>query len=157
MDLRKVKKLLDLMEAHDLAEVELESEGEKIRLRKDHPAPAPMQMHMTSSPMPAPAAVERAAAAAAIPEPKVPKDTVEITSPMVGTFYRSPAPDAEAFVAVGDKVEEESVVCIIEAMKVMNAIKAELRGEIVAILVENGEAVEYGQPLFAVKPAPAQG
>jgi acetyl-CoA carboxylase biotin carboxyl carrier protein len=160
LDLRKVKKLLDLMEEHDLAEVELESEGEKIRLRKDNPTSVPMQMHMTSSPMPtAPPAVERPAVAAAEtkPEAKIPKDTVEITSPMVGTFYRAPAPDAEAFIAVGDKVEEESVVCIIEAMKVMNAIKAELRGEIVAILVENGEAVEYGQPLFAVKPAPPQG
>ena len=146
MDLRKVKKLLDLMEEHELAELELESEGEKVRLRKNSAAV------VTSTPtfvhtMPA---LDRPAAPAL--EETKPKDTVEIVSPMVGTFYRAPAPDAESFVQVGLKVEEETVVCIIEAMKVMNAIKAEVKGEVVAILVENGEAVEFGQPLFAVKP-----
>lgn len=78
---------------------------------------------------------------------------VEITSPMVGTFYRAPAPDAEPYVKVGDKVEEDTVVCIVEAMKLMNELEAEVSGEIVEILVENEELVEYGQPLFRVKQA----
>jgi len=153
MDLRKVKKLLDLMEAHELAEIEVESEGEKVRLRKNVPGggvtvvPAPYTAPLAeppakSLPEPAPQAEEKKA-----------KDVVEIVSPMVGTFYRAQSPESEPFVSVGSKVQEDTVVGVIEAMKVMNAIKAEVSGEIVAILVENGEAVEYGQPLFAVKPA----
>ena len=161
MDLRKVKKLLDLMEEHNLAEIEIECEGEKVRLRKSLPErtdapPVAATMHIPIMPgapaalptpvAPAPATEERAAESAD-------SGTVEIVSPMVGTFYRSGAPDSESFVGIGDSVDGETVVCIIEAMKVMNTIKAEITGEIVAILVEDGEAVEYGQPLFAVKPA----
>ena len=86
-----------------------------------------------------------------VPEVERPSGVVEIHSPMVGTFYRSPSPEAEPFVGVGSAVEEETVICIIEAMKVMNEIKAECTGQVVEILVENGEPVEYGQPVFLVK------
>jgi acetyl-CoA carboxylase biotin carboxyl carrier protein len=158
MDLRKVKKLLDLLEAHGLAEIEVESEGEKVRLRKNNPAhpgaAAPVAFVAPAQAVaPAAAAVPGSAAA----EESKSAGTAKIVSPMVGTFYRAPGPEAEPFVSVGSHVDEDTVVCIIEAMKVMNAIKAETSGEIAAILVENGEAVEYGQPLFAVKTAAHQG
>ena len=157
MDLRKVKKLLGLMEEHNLAEIEIEAEGEKVRLRKSLPertgAP-PVAATVTIPAMPAvpppPAVPARVADEQAVDSAD--NATADIVSPMVGTFYRSGAPDAEPFVGVGDSVDDETVVCIIEAMKVMNTIKAEMTGEIVAILVEDGEAVEYGQPLFAVRP-----
>ena len=92
-----------------------------------------------------------AAPAAAEPEPAAPKRGEEILSPMVGTFYRAPSPDTSPFVEVGDRIGRESVVCIVEAMKVMNEIKAEVEGEILEILVQNGEPVEFGQPLFLVR------
>jgi acetyl-CoA carboxylase biotin carboxyl carrier protein len=143
MDLDKIKEILALMEANDLAEVEIEEEGKKIRLRK------------TEIKLATPVATRSAEhpPAAAHPARERPKDCVEITSPMVGTFYRANAPDAEPYVRVGDTVEQETVICIIEAMKVMNEIKAELHGQIVDILVENGDVIEFGQPLFLVKPA----
>jgi acetyl-CoA carboxylase biotin carboxyl carrier protein len=107
--------------------------------------------------MPAPAA--HAPAAAAAPARQRPKDCLEITAPMVGTFYRASAPDAEPYVKIGDKVEVETIICIVEAMKVMNEIKAEIHGEIADVLVENGDVIEFGQPLFLVRPgaAAAQG
>ncbi len=162
MDLRKVKKLLGLMEEHNLAEIEIEAEGEKVRLRKSLPerAGAPPLTAVTIPAMPA-AAVTPVAPVPTAPAPvageeavdSVDNGTVEIVSPMVGTFYRSGSPEAEPFISVGESVDDETVVCIIEAMKVMNTIKAEMTGEVVAILVEDGEAVEYGQPLFAIKPS----
>lgn len=158
MDLDEVLKLLELMEAHGLDEVEVEQGGTRIRLKKSGaPPPAPAVIAA-----PIPAVFANNGAAAAVPNgvagesakdtpDKAAEDTVEITSPMVGTFYRAHTPDAEPFVSEGDKVAPDTVVSIIEAMKVMNEIKAETAGVIVSILVENGESVEYGQPLMVVR------
>ena len=149
MDLDKVVKLIGLMESHGLDEVEVEEEGVHIRLRKGGApviAPAAVLPAVPAVPVAAPAAPATAT------KPADKKDTVEITSPMVGTFYRAASPDADSFVNPGDHVTPDTVVCIIEAMKVMNEIKAEIEGEVVSVLVENGESVEYGQPLLAVRP-----
>jgi acetyl-CoA carboxylase biotin carboxyl carrier protein len=154
MDLDEVQKLLELMESHGLDEVEIEQGDTRIKLRKGG-----------SSPMPIPtviAAPLHVAAANGLPEAAAPQNGAEaakeekddagkIASPMVGTFYRSPTPDADSFVHVGDHVTADQVVCIIEAMKVMNEIKAEAEGEILSILVESGESVEYGQPLMTIR------
>ncbi len=151
IDLRDVKRLLTLMDRHGLSELELEDEGRKLRLAKGgvvaaSPAPA--------APAPAAAAAAPAPAETAPPpsSPSVAAKGTEIKSPMVGTFYRSPSPEAAPFVEVGDTIRKDSVVCILEAMKVMNEIKAEIDGEILAVLVQNGEAVEFDQPLLLVKP-----
>ncbi len=154
MDVRELKKIVEIMNQNDLAELEIEEEGRRIRLKKAGvepvmAAPAPMAMPAAMA-VPAVAPVPGAAAEAA---PAADDGLQTISAPMVGTFYRSPSPDADAYVQGGSKVGAESVVCILEAMKVMNEIKAECNGEIVKVCVENGEAVEYGQPLFLVKPA----
>lgn len=152
MDLQEVQKLLDLMEAHGLDEIEVEQEGRRIRLKKAGPAPVASYI---AAPQPLVHAAPQASAAApqAAPVAPAPADpnVVQVLSPMVGTFYRAPSPDADPFANVGDNVQAESVVCIIEAMKVMNEIKAEHEGEIVSILVENGESVEFGQPLMTIR------
>jgi len=156
IDIKKLKQLVALMADNDLTEMDLEGEGEKITLKRGSsgqvqyvPQPAPQAAPPPAAPTPAaPPAGDAPAAPEADPAPAGPT----IDSPMVGTFYASPSPDADAFVAVGSKVKPDTVVCIVEAMKVFNEIKAETAGEIVEILVENGAAVEYGQPLFRVKP-----
>jgi len=165
MDMRNVVKLVKLMETHGLDEVEVEEGELHIRLKKGgtpNLPPAVAAPVIVPTPVGAPAPPNGAAngtgnGAPAAPEhaPEAKSDTVEIPSPMVGTFYRTQTPDAESFVNVGDKVGEDTVICIIEAMKVMNEIKAEVEGEIVSILVENGESVEYGQPIMTVKPSGA--
>ena len=141
--------LIDLMNENDIAELEVEEKGSRIRLRKTEKQPE--KPVIISSPGPAPQmAAEQTAPAARVEQP--PADhRLTIKSPMVGTFYRSPSPDAEPFIEPGDVVNEESVVCIIEAMKVMNEIKSECQGTIKEILVSNGEPVEYGQPLFLLE------
>lgn len=139
------------MERMDLFEVEVEQEGKRVHIVRGAPraaAPAPV----FAAAAPSGAAPSPAAPAAAAPVSR----GIEITSPMVGTFYRSPGPDAAPFVDVGDRIAKNTVVCIVEAMKVMNEIKAEAEGEILEILVQNGEPVEFGQPLFLVRPAGAQ-
>ena len=160
MDTENVVKLIELMEAHGLDEIEV-AEGElHIRLKKAGNGPiaapiiaTPLQMAAAGNGLAMPQANGHTDTA---PEPEK-KDTLEITSPMVGTFYRSSSPDADHFVNKGDHVTPDSVICIIEAMKVMNEIKAEAEGEIVSILVENGESVEYGQPIMIIRPpAPSQ-
>jgi acetyl-CoA carboxylase biotin carboxyl carrier protein len=155
MDPKNLKRIVELMNQHDLAEVEIEEEGRRLRLRKmEARVPA-----MPAVPAPAPFAAAAASATAAPEAPSAPaagaaKEPLHtIKAPMVGTFYRSPSPDADAYADVGSRVSPESVVCILEAMKVMNEIKAECAGEIVKVCVQNGEAVEYDQPLFLVKPA----
>ena len=145
MDLQEVLKLLELMETHKLDEIEVEQGGVRIRLKKGGPPPV---AQVIAAPAPAP---HPAAAAAAAKPAEVDKDLAQIVSPMVGTFYRAASPDAEPFVNDGDRITAEQVVCIIEAMKVMNEIKAEIEGEIVSVLVENGESVEYGQPLMTIR------
>ena len=138
MDLDKIKSLIKLMEDHDLTAFELEDAGFKVRLEKGG-----AKEQVIAAPQPV--AVEETT-----PEKIVAEDTEEISAPMVGTFYKSPSPDADAFVKVGDAVDEGTVVCIIEAMKVMNQIKAEKSGVIQRILVEDASPVEFGQGLFVI-------
>jgi acetyl-CoA carboxylase biotin carboxyl carrier protein len=152
MDLRDVKRLVHLMDLHGLTEVELEDAGRRVRLKKGADAHAAVTAHVVPAiPAPGAPAAAPAPAPALAPAPK----GSEIRSPMVGTFYRSPSPEAAPFVEVGDVVRKDSVVCIIEAMKVMNEIKADCDGEVLAVLAQNGEAVEFDQPLFLVRPADA--
>lgn len=139
------------MERSEIAELEFEEEGLKLRLsRKGNDAPAQI---IQAAPAAA-AAVATAATAPAVEAPAAEEEGISlIKSPMVGTFYSSPSPDSAAFVDVGSKVKADTVVCIIEAMKVMNEIQSEIGGTITEMLVENGDAVEYGQPLYKVKTA----
>ena len=151
MDLNKIKQVVDLMKKSDLSEFEIQDQEFKLRIKRDvagrtpaapaAQAPAPAQ----ASAAPAPTAPAPTAPAAADPNMKM------ITSPMVGTFYATPSPDSPNFVAIGSSVKADSVVCIIEAMKVMNEIQSELSGTIVECLVASGTSVEFGQPLFRVK------
>jgi acetyl-CoA carboxylase biotin carboxyl carrier protein len=149
MDLDEIKQILQLMDENGLAEFELEREGFRVALRKAGavlPATAVMPAAQAPTPTAAvlgPGAVPQGAETEAV-------STVTINSPMVGTFYVAPSPEAPPFVGVGDPVSGDTVVCILEAMKVMNEIKAEVEGTIVEVLVENAEPVEYGEPLFRV-------
>jgi len=145
MDIKEIKGIIDLMRKNGLLEFEYEKDGTKIRIRR---GPDGEPQVVTSSPglIPAPAVLP---IASGIPL-TVPQ--ASINSPMVGTFYSSPAPDAPVYVEVGTVVNSETVVCIIEAMKVMNEIKAEMSGTVVEILAENGKPVEFGKPLFRIKP-----
>ena len=145
-DVKKVRRLVELMKEHDLAEIDLRQGEQRIRLRRG--ADPVVQQY---APQPRPVA-DQASQAAPPPKPAAVDEThvVVIKSPMVGTFYLSPNPESAAFVKVGDHVGPESIVCIIEAMKVFNEIPAEVSGQIVAALAENGEPVEFGQPLFKV-------
>jgi acetyl-CoA carboxylase biotin carboxyl carrier protein len=149
-DLAELKRLVALMRANDLFEVEMEEEGRRVRVVRGG---APVVSH--AAPAAPVAAAQPAGAAAAAAAPAAAKESrgVEIPSPMVGTFYRSPSPDASPYVEVGDRIKKDSPICIVEAMKVMNEIKAEVEGEILEILVQNGEPVEFGQPLFLIRPA----
>ncbi len=155
MNLKKLKELLAIMEAHDLCEIEIEEGDTRIRLKKSGAGAGEV---VTPTVVHVPAVVPVLQAQQQEPEPEeATEETTEITSPMVGTFYRASAPDAEPFVSVGDPLEMDGVLCVIEAMKVMNEIRSETEGEIVAILVEDGEAVEFGQPLMVVKPISSSG
>ncbi len=145
MDLREIEDILKLMDQHHLTEFSLEREQCKLHLVKTQGV-APVAFAV-----PAPVAAAPAPAPAAAPAP-APSNLPQITSPMVGTFYRAPAPDAQPFVKIGQVVEPDTTVCIIEAMKVINEIKAEMRGRIAEIMVDNAEPVEFGQPLFRVEP-----
>ncbi len=151
MDIKDIKRIIELMKENELSEFEMAEEGFRISLRRKGFGSEP-QVVMTAMPQAVAAPVAVAAAPAAAPAPEVPSNLIEIKSPMVGTFYRSASPEAEAFVALGKDVDQESVVCIIEAMKVMNEIKAEIRGTIRKVLVENATSVQFGQPLFLVEP-----
>ena len=145
MDLRKLKKLIDLVQESGIAELEITEGEEKVKIVKGGvvvaaPAPAPAP----------PAEARPAAGAAPASEPEPAQEGHVVKAPMVGTFYRSPSPDAKAFVEVGQAVKEGDTICIIEAMKLMNEIEADASGTIKAILVENGQPVEFGQPLFVI-------
>ena len=155
MDLRKLKTLIDLVSESGISELEV-TEGEgKVRIVKNAPPvyvqPSTQYAPQYASPVPAPGgALEAPAASApATPAPAAPQGHV-VTSPMVGTFYRAPSPGADPFVQVGDTVKEGQTICIIEAMKLLNEIESDKSGVVKEILVENGQAVEYGQPLFVV-------
>jgi len=147
-DVRKIRRLVELMNDHDLAEIDLRQADQRIRLRRGVDVPGPLP-----GPAVVPAAAAAPAAAAPAEEPPAEAtDMVLIKSPMVGTFYTASSPDAEPFVKVGDHVNPDTTVCIVEAMKVFNEIAAECSGQIVAFLVDNGDPVEFGQALFKVDP-----
>ena len=160
MNLDDINQILDLMREHDLSEFELEREGFKIRVRKGGQqvavAPAAIMPVAMSAPAAAPIAAAPAPAPASAGGGVVPLegdgvDLAVIKSPIVGTFYRSSEPGAKAFVEVGDTVKRGQVLCIIEAMKLMNEIESDCDGELAAVYVENGKAVQFGDRLFAVK------
>lgn len=150
MDLKEIKQIVDLMKRSALTEFEIEEKDFKLRICRKNgdyqvvSAPAPVSTAPAAYPA-EPAPTRAAPTPAPVDEGKL------IKSPMVGTFYSAPNPDSPAFVKTGDSVDAESTVCIIEAMKVMNEIKAELSGTIAEVLVQNGESVEYGQPLFRIR------
>ncbi len=152
MDVDGIKKLISLMNDNDLCELEVEEEGRKVRLRKheQHSAPGGVMVSMPMG-MGAPAAAAPATAAAAPAAKPARTDVFEVKSPLVGTFYRSAKPGAPPFCDVNERVGAEKTLCIIEAMKVMNEIKAEIEGVIEAVLVNNGEPVEFNQPLFLIR------
>lgn len=149
MDIRKIKKLIELLESSGVAEIEITEGEESVRIARSAPAYAP-PLSAPPAPMMPGAGPAAGSEAAPPPEPEAPRGHV-VTAPMVGTFYRSPAPDASPFVEVGQQVKDGDVVCIIEAMKMMNQITADRAGRIAAIELENGEPVEYGQPLFVIE------
>jgi acetyl-CoA carboxylase biotin carboxyl carrier protein len=150
MDLRKLKKLIDLVQESGISELEVTEGEEKVRIAKHSTGPAPVS-YVPQAPVmhAAPAAAAPAAVAPAASEPALPDGHV-VKSPMVGTFYRASAPGAKPIVEVGQSVAVGDVLCIIEAMKLMNEIEADAAGTIKAILVENGEPLEYGEPLFII-------
>lgn len=153
MDIRKIKKLIELLEESDLAEIEVQEGEGSVRISrygKNVPVAAPMMAHMPSSAAPVAPAVTAATTApeaAAAPQPS----GHIITSPIVGSFYRAPAPGAPPFVEVGQRVKVGDTLCVIEAMKMMNQIESDKDGVVAAVLVENGQPVEYGQPIFAIE------
>jgi acetyl-CoA carboxylase biotin carboxyl carrier protein len=157
MDVREIKKLITLMNENDLHRLEVEEEGKRYLLQKGPSEYALGYLHQLAAQAPLPPAAALSMGGPATPGapshgPSRPEGTVTFNSPMVGTFYRSSSPEAEAFVKQGDHVGPDSVVCIIEAMKVFNEVKAEMSGTIVEVLAENAEAVEYNQPLFLIRP-----
>jgi acetyl-CoA carboxylase biotin carboxyl carrier protein len=159
MDLDEIKQILDLMREHDLAEFELERESGKVKLRKQSNNPqfvaaAPPVPHLAyAPPVAAPVLAPALGGEAVLTAASEDVDLAIIKSPIVGTFYRSSEPGAKPFAEVGQQVRKGQVLCIIEAMKLMNEINAECDGEVVKVYVENGQAVQYGERLFAVKPA----
>jgi|SRR5438067_5029794 len=144
MDLRKLKKLIDLVQESGIAELEITEGEEKVKIVKG----GVVSMAAAPAAVAVPAAPAPSAAAAPTAPPAEGQEGHVVKAPMVGTFYRSPSPDAKAFVEVGQAVKEGETICIIEAMKLMNEIEADASGSVKAILVENGQPVEYGQPLF---------
>ena len=149
MDLRKLKKLIDLVEESGIAELEITEGEEKVRISRNNSANAPVSASVTPVAVAPPASAAGAAPAAGEPAPPQAEGHV-LKSPMVGTYYRAPSPGAKAFVEVGQTVNEGDTVCIIEAMKLLNEIEADRSGVIKAILVENGQPVEYGHPLMVI-------
>ena len=151
-DLQKIKELIEIMKANDLLEVEIKHGEDKIFLKRTGPqqpvvAAVPIVAPAVSAPL---GAADTAAARTTAPQQN--ENLVEIKSPLVGIFYSAPSPDSKPYAEIGTQVEPAAVVCVIEAMKVMNEIRAETNGKIVEILVKNGQAVQYGQVLFRVKP-----
>jgi acetyl-CoA carboxylase biotin carboxyl carrier protein len=151
MNLKEIKEIINLMEEHNLSEIEVEKGDQKIKLRKtpktDPGIPTEQQAGMQR-----PQNAEAAATQEHSQEKKI-SNLIEIKAPIVGTFYRSPSPDAVSFVEVGQEIEIGQVVCIIEAMKLMNEIKSEVRGKVVDILVENADPIEFGQILLLIEPS----
>ncbi|MFA7331449.1 MAG: acetyl-CoA carboxylase biotin carboxyl carrier protein [Candidatus Delongbacteria bacterium] len=153
MDFNEIRKLVKLVEASAISSLEVEEGELSIRIEKHTLAPAPLQpAGLPGGYAPAPAPVYQMAPAAAPPAPATASHLLEVKAPMVGTFYRSPGPDKEPFVKVGDMIAPGKTLCILEAMKIMNEIEAELSGRVVEILVENGQPVQFDQVLFRIEP-----
>lgn len=155
MDLRKIKKLIELLEESELAEIEIHEGEESVRLIRNHPQPASTQT--ISAPAPAPAPAQPSSAGTGQPAEsesaqELPEGEV-VRSPMVGTFYAAPSPEADPFVKVGSRVSSGDTLCLVEAMKMFNQIEAEFSGEVVAVLVEDGQPVEFDEPLFVIRKA----
>jgi acetyl-CoA carboxylase biotin carboxyl carrier protein len=155
VDFKDIKKIVELMDQHGLSQFKLEQDETKLELKKGGDVDiSAVQALLASAPAPQPfAAAPAGGAAPVVDDGGLAAGIEEVTSPMVGTFYTAPSPDSDEFVKVGDKISADSTVCIIEAMKVMNEIKSEIAGEVVEILVENGTAVQFGEPLLRVKTA----
>ena len=151
MDIRKVKKLIELLEASSVDEIEIKEGEESVRISRNTAAPIAMAAPVAAPAMPTPLAPVPAAPAPAPPEAAAPSAANAVKSPMVGTFYRSPSPDAAPFVEVGQSVRAGDVLCIVEAMKMMNQIEADRAGTVTAVHAENGEPVEFDQPLITVE------
>ena len=159
MTLDEIKSLIEFIKVHDLSEFELEQDGVKLRVKSEANHHVAAMPPIAYAPPPAPVPVAYAAPAPAAPAPSAIPSTEEeggelaiVKSPIVGTFYRAAEPNAKPFVSVGDVVRKGQVLCIIEAMKLMNEIDSEYDGEITSIYIENGQAVQYGERLFAIKP-----
>jgi acetyl-CoA carboxylase biotin carboxyl carrier protein len=155
MDIEQIKTVIELMKSNELCEFEMEEEGFRIAIKRRNAQEPQVIMSAPAAPMvmaaPAPAAPASAAAPAAAPVAENGKKLHEIKSPIVGTFYRAASPDAEPFVGIGSHVDLETTVCIVEAMKVMNEIKAEIKGTVRKVLVENATPIQFGQALFLVE------
>jgi len=155
VDLKDIKAIIDLMKKNSITEFELEQQDSKLRLKRGLSNGASSVAQSDEQPVPVmPQIVTAQTPLVSAPVVSVPVATgeIDIKSPMIGTFYRSPSPESSSYVDVGTEVNPESVVCIIEAMKVMNEIKSEVKGIVTQLLVENGKPVEFGQPLFKVRP-----
>ena len=155
MDLRKLKTLIDLVQASGIAEIEINEEGAHVRIvtppaQAAQAAPAIIEIPQAAPAPAAPVPSAAPAAPSAAPASSSPSGT-QVTSPMVGTFYRAPSPGADPFVEVGTQVKKGDTLCIIEAMKLLNEIEAEVSGTVKEILVDNGSPVEFGQPLFVIE------
>lgn len=153
MEHEELKKLIDLLKDSDITELQFEKDGTKIRLKRDRMMSSfdlgALARHAAPGPV-AGAADEAGESPGSTDEDS--HRLVTVTAPLVGTFYRCPSPDADSFVEVGDRVKKGQVICIVEAMKLMNEIECEIDGQVVKILVDNGQPVEYGEPLFLVEP-----
>ncbi|MFE8070654.1 acetyl-CoA carboxylase biotin carboxyl carrier protein [Marinobacteraceae bacterium S3BR75-40.1] len=148
MDIRKIKKLIELLEESDIEELEIKEGDDAVRISRRHAQPAPMAAPQPA-PQPAPAPASEKSDNSKPDEPEKPKGHL-VRSPMVGTFYRAPSPSSPSFVEVGQTVKAGDVICIVEAMKMMNQIEADKSGTISEILVENGQPVEFDQPMFVI-------
>jgi acetyl-CoA carboxylase biotin carboxyl carrier protein len=154
MTLDEIKQLIEFIKSHELSEFELEHDGVKIRIKSGSNHPVVTVPQMVAAPVMAPVAAPIVAApAAAVPVADDGGELAIVKSPIVGTFYRAAEPGAKAFASVGDVVRKGQVLCIIEAMKLMNEIDSEYDGEITSVYVENGQAVQYGERLFAIRPS----
>ncbi|MFA5287082.1 MAG: acetyl-CoA carboxylase biotin carboxyl carrier protein [Candidatus Omnitrophota bacterium] len=150
MNIKEIKEMINLMNENNLMELEIEKEGMRIRLKKTSSGgegfSGPIVVERQNTADLAPKQVQEA-------EKEADFKSLEIKSPMVGTFYRAPSPESPSYVEMGQKVEPGQVICIIEAMKLMNEIKSEIKGKILEVLVDNGEPIEFGQPLFLIEPS----
>lgn len=142
MEIKKLKEFIKFMDDNNLNEIEIEEEGKRIRLKKNSSG-QPVVVSQAPSPI----------VSKPVQSEPAKLNTIEIKSPMVGTFYAAPSPGAKPYVTVGTKIKPDDVVCIVEAMKLMNEIKAEVGGKVVQVLVENADSIEFGQTLFTVEPA----